>query len=246
VRVIIYKGLNRTETQRERGGSLGYAAAFERLIRYISDQLPENEVIGEALRREVRMYPEVAIRELAANALIHQDFRLAGTGPTIELFADRIEFTNPGVPLIDPLRFIDEPPRSRNETLASFMRRVNICEERGSGIDKVIAAVEAYQLPAPNFSVTECHTKAILYAHRPWAGMDRDARIRASYQHACLQYVSNQKLTNTSLRKRFGISDENYSMVSRVIGDSIDSGLIKPHDAENASRRHASYVPFWA
>jgi predicted HTH transcriptional regulator len=45
----------------------------------------------------------------------------------------------------------DTPPRSRNESLASLMRRFRICEERGSGIDKVVFLVELYQLPAPLF-----------------------------------------------------------------------------------------------
>jgi predicted HTH transcriptional regulator len=52
---------------------------------------------------------------------------------------DRIEITNPGEPLVDPQRFVDSPPKSRNEVLASLMRRFRICEERGSGIDKVIS-----------------------------------------------------------------------------------------------------------
>jgi len=72
-----------------------------------------------------------------ANGLIHQDFTINGTGPTIEVFPDRIEITNTGTPLIDTLHFIDQPPRSRNEALAAMMRRLNICEERGSGIEKV-------------------------------------------------------------------------------------------------------------
>ena len=67
----------------------------------------------------------------------------------IEIFDDRIEITNPGEPLVDTQRFLDSPPKSRNETLASLMRRVGICEERGSGIDKVVFQVELYQLPAP-------------------------------------------------------------------------------------------------
>ena len=50
-------------------------------IAYINDQLPQNEQIGQALRREVRMFPEIAIRELVANALIHQDFNVTGAGP---------------------------------------------------------------------------------------------------------------------------------------------------------------------
>jgi len=107
------------------------------------------------------MYPEIAIRELVANALIHQDFTIRGTGPMIEIFSDRMEITNPGIPLIDTLRFIDEPPQSRNEALASFMRRVNICEEQGSGIDKIILQVKMFQLPAPDFIVTSKHTKSM-------------------------------------------------------------------------------------
>lgn len=72
--------------------------------------------------------------------------------------------TNPGKPLIEPIRFIDEPPRSRNEDLAAFMRRINICKERGSGIDKVIDSVEAFQLPAPLFKVTNNNiSKALIY-----------------------------------------------------------------------------------
>ncbi|MCK5342291.1 MAG: putative DNA binding domain-containing protein, partial [Candidatus Heimdallarchaeota archaeon] len=178
-RVIIYKGSNRVETIKEQGGSKGYAIGFEGLVTYINDQLPQNEHIEKAFRKEVRMYPEIAIRELVANALIHQDFTLTGTGPKIEIFTDRMEISNPGKPLIDTLRFIDEPPQSRNEKLVSLMRRMNICEERGSGIDKVIFQVEAFQLPAPDFRVTEHHTIAVLYGPRPLSQMDKVDRIRA-------------------------------------------------------------------
>jgi ATP-dependent DNA helicase RecG len=62
-----------------------------------------------------------------ANALIHQDFSVTGTGPMVEVFANRMEITNPGLPLVSTQRFLDSPPRSRNEQLASFMRRVGIC-----------------------------------------------------------------------------------------------------------------------
>ncbi|MDB3936419.1 hypothetical protein N9383_06865 [Granulosicoccus sp.] len=36
-----------------------------------------------------------------------------------------------------------------NEALAALMRRFGICEERGSGIDKVVMQVELLQLAAP-------------------------------------------------------------------------------------------------
>jgi len=213
--------------------------------RYINEQIPQNEHIGQALRREVRMYPEIAIRELVANALIHQDFNATGTGPMVEIFADRIEITNPGTPLIDTLRFIDEPPQSRNEILAGLMRRLNICEERGSGVDKVISSVEAFQLPAPDFTTTAAHTKSTLFAYRPLARMDKNDRIRACYQHAVLCVVSNDRMTNASLRKRFSIKDKNYSVASRIIRETIDEKLVKPYDPDNKSGKHISYVPFW-
>jgi predicted HTH transcriptional regulator len=156
VRVVIYKGANRVDTTQEVMGNKGYASGFTGLIKFINSQLPENEHLGQALRTKVRMYPEIAIRELVANALVHQDFSLTGTGPLIEIFSDRVEITNPGVPLIDTQRFLDAPPQSRNDALGAFMRRVGICEERGSGIDKVVAQIEVFQLPAPG-----------LYGYRP-------------------------------------------------------------------------------
>ena len=215
-------------------------------MRYINDQLPQNEEIGEALRKEVRMYPQIAIRELVANALIHQDFHITGAGPTVEIFSDRMEIINPGVPLIDILRFIDEPPRSRNERLAALMRRMSICEERGSGIDKVILHIEMFQLPAPNFRASNDSTIAILYGPRKFSQMNREERIRACYQHACLQHVSGLQMTNASLRKRLGIKDTNYPAASRIIRDTINDELIKSKIAGLSSKKDAKYLPFWA
>jgi predicted HTH transcriptional regulator len=222
IRVVVYNNANRVETIREQTGLKGYGVGFEGAMSFINNLLPENEIIDNALRKSVRLYPEIAIRELVANAIIHQDFTIRGTGPMIEIFSDRIEVSNPGIPLIDPLRFIDEPPQSRNEALASFLRRINICEERGSGVDKVIFQVEFNQLPAPEFSVTSNHTKATLFAHKDFAEMDKLDRIRACYQHACLRYVSNDFLTNKSLRERFSIAKKNHSMASRIIADTVE------------------------
>ena len=246
VRVIIYKGASRVETLREQPGSKGYANGFEGLIRYINEQLPANEVLGQAFRREVRMYPEIAIRELVANALIHQDFSVTGDGPKVEIFEDRVEITNPGRPLIDTLRFVDEPPQSRNEHLAGLMRRMNICEERGSGIDKTLFQIELHQLPAPDFRVTDLHTVAVLFASMPLQRMEKPDRIRACYLHACLKRVSNDVMTNESLRKRLDMPEKDYPKASRIIRETIEAGLVKPFDPDSKSRKHAKYLPFWA
>lgn len=246
LRIIIYRGDNRVQTLKEHSDDKGYAVGFEEAVRYINDQLIKKEDIDQAFRTIIRTYPELAVRELVANALIHQDFTVTGAGPTVEIFADRLEITNPGRPLIDPLRFIDEPPRSRNEAIASVMRRVNICEERGSGIDKVISTVESFHFPAPDFRITDGSTVAVLLGPRDFFRMDREDRIRACYQHACLLYVSGKRMTNATLRHRLQIKDSNYPMASRIIRDTVTAKLIKPYSRGSESKKDASYVPFWA
>lgn len=245
-RVIVYQGINRIKTKKEQADTKGYAIGFEGLIKYITDQLPTNEVIEKALRKEVSVYSPLAIRELVANAIIHQDFSIKGTSPIVEIFDNRIEITNPGKPLIDPLRFLDHSPESRNELLARFMRRLNICEERGSGIDKVVFECEYFQLPAPSFIVGDNFTRAILYAPLTLRQMDKQDKVRACYLHACLKYVSGELMTNQSLRERFGIAEQNYPMASRIISDTIEAKFIKDYDPESKSKKYAKYLPFWA
>lgn len=245
VRVVLYKGKDRLETIREQAGGKGYASGFEGLIGFIDNLLPRNEVIGKALRKDVPMYPELSVRELVANAIIHQDFTLRGTGPIIEIFSDRMEISNPGIPLVNVERFLDSPPRSRNEALASFMRRVGVCEERGSGIDKVVSQTELYQLPAPVIEVSNEHTKVTLYSYKPFNKMEKEEKIHAAYLHASLKYVSKDFMTNTSLRHRFGLDEKNSSTASRIIRDAVEANKIKPFDSETAPR-YMKYIPFWA
>jgi predicted HTH transcriptional regulator len=245
MRVVVYDGKGRIRTLREQEGRKGYASGFAGLIDYINALLPRNEVIGKALREEVPMYPDLAVRELVANALIHQDFSVTGSGPMVEVFADRMEITNPGLPLVKVERFLDSPPRSRNEQVASYMRRMGICEERGSGVDKVVCETEFYQLPAPSFETPDGSTRAVLFAHTAYKDMDSRDRSRACYLHACLRYVQRDPMTNSSLRERFGIAPENSAMVTRVIKEAVAEGLVKPFDPDQG-RRHAKYLPFWA
>ena len=244
VRVIFYKGNNRIHAIKEQLGAKGYAVGFESLIDYINANIPVNEEIGKAVRVDIPMYPPIAIREFVANALIHQDFSIGGTSPMIEIFETRMEITNPGKPLISTLRFIDHAPRSRNEQLASVMRRMNFCEERGSGVDRAIEQCEIYQLPAPDFCDGDDFTRVTLFAPKTMRQMNREDKIRACYQHCCLLYVTGEKMTNETLRKRLDISPENYPIASRIITETINAGLIRL-DENSKSRKFAQYIPNW-
>jgi ATP-dependent DNA helicase RecG len=244
-RVIVYEGMNKLKTKLDKPGTKGYAVGFQGLVEFINSQVPTNEVIEQALRKEVKMFPEIAVRELVANALIHQDFTESGTSVMVEIYSDRMEISNPGKPFISPDRFIDEY-QSRNERLADLMRRLGICEEKGSGVDKVIQAAEAFQLPAPDFRVGEKRTSVLLYGHKDFEDMDRNDRIRATYQHCCLRYVMNEKMTNQSLRERFRLSEKKTESASRAIRDAVEADKIKLADPEQTSLRYRHYIPFWA
>lgn len=245
IRVIKYQGNNKLNTEFEQEGVKGYAVGFQGLVKYIMKNIPRNEVIKDALRKDVSLYPEIAIRELIANALIHQDLTISGTNPMIEIYDNRIEVTNNGKPLIDVLRLIDYQPKSRNEKLANLMRIIGICEERGSGIDKVIASIEVYQLPAPKFIAEQDYFKVIIFAPLPFEDMDREDRVRATYQHCCLKFMNQESMTNSTLRERFGLSDKQHSKASKIISDTLEAQLIKPSDPNNRSNKHIKYIPFF-
>ena len=244
-RVISYDGTGKTSTLRDHIVTRGYAASFEHILELVELQTPVREVIERALRREERAYPSVAVRELIANALIHQDLHTYGASVMIELYADRIEISNPGQPDIQFDRFIDGY-QCRNEPMADLMRRLGLCEEKGSGIDKVIRAVEEDHLPALEYRVDSVRTSCILRGPRPFSEMDRGDRIRACYQHCCLRYVSGVPMTNQSLRERFRLSESQYGSVSHVIAATLAAGQIKMDSATAHSKRYARYLPSWA
>jgi ATP-dependent DNA helicase RecG len=244
-RVVIYEGTDKLKTRNEITGVKGYAVGFDGLVDFVHSAAPQNRFIEEVVREEVKMFPEQALRELIANALVHQDLLATGTSVMIEMFSDRIEISNPGIPPIKVERFIDEN-RSRNEQLANLMRLFGICEEKGSGIDKVVKAAEDSQLPAPDFRVGDTRTTAVLFTYQDFADMSKTDRIRACYQHCCLLYVNNKRMSNQTLRERFNLSETQTATVSQIIGYTKEAGLIKADQSETNSTRYARYLPFWA
>ena len=245
LRVIHYKGRGRTVAQREDRFNEGYASGFESMVRHIMALVPASETIAGVFRQNSIMFPEVAVRELLANALIHQDLHATGMEPMVEIFDERMEISNLGRPLVDTDRFVNSQPQSRNEPIASLMHRFNICEKRGSGIGKVISEIEMKQMPAPRFDAEERFTRVTLFARKPLSKMDKSERVRACYLHACLKWANGSFLTNASLRERFGVEGKNRAMVSRYIREAVNAGMIKPYNAE-AKKGQMKYMPDWA
>ena len=248
VRIVVYDGLNKSKAKGEQEGVKGYAVGFAGILTFLSTVLPQSEIIERALRTKRTVYPVIALRELVANALIHQDFSVSGTGPMIEIFDDRIEISNPGglLPSKQLDRLIGTQPESRNESLARAFRRYQICEERGSGLLKAGIEIELYGLPPMDFSAGANFFKVILYSPRTFAQMSARERMEACYQHSVLKHYSDSAMTNRSLRERLKMPEKQRAMVSVLIQEAVTAGRIKPANPENKSRKFMEYVPFWA
>jgi len=247
-RVIVYDGFNKVKTRSDTTGRFGYALTFQNLMGFVCKVLPKSEVIEQALREEAPLYPELALREIIANALIHQDFTISGSRPLIEVFNDRIEITNPGnlLPSKSIERIIGTQPESRNERLASLFRMLRICEQRGSGLVRAALQIEVFGLPPIKFEEQSNHFKVTLSAPKTFAQMSISERLNACYQHALLKYCSNSTMTNKSLRERLKMPEKQRSMVSRLIQEALDEGLVAPANPENASKKYTEYIPAWA
>ena len=243
IRVIQYQGKDRMSMLKEEVIEKGYVVGFEGMIKFIEALIPTQEIIVEAIREKKSAYPMLAIRETVANALIHQDFSVSGTGP-VEVFANRIEITNSGIPLIDVKRIIDNPPKSRNEKLASIMRRLRMCEELGTGWDKIVISCEMLQLPAPKIDLFAESIKVTLFSEMPFSSISPEDKLWACYLHACILHVKGEQLTNSSLRERFGLKQSSSGSVSRLIKEAVEQKLIKPLDPDTAPR-HMKYIPIW-
>ncbi len=245
IRIVQYEDNSRLSIQKEETMTDGYAVSLEKAVKYVSTLLPEKEDINTIRRTTNSAFPLPAIREAIANAIIHQDFFIAGAGPVIEIFGNRIEVTNPGTPLVEIMRIIDNPPKSRNEKLAALMRRLRMCEELGRGWDRMVITCELQRLPAPRIQIYQDSTKVSLFSHYEFSNIPMEDKLWSTYLHACIRYVEGEALTNSSLRERFGLKETSSGMVSRLIKEAQEQKLIKPIDPQTA-RRYMKYIPLWA
>lgn len=245
LRVVQYRGINRLIIQKSESFIQGYAICFENVVRYVNALLPSNEDVNAVRLSTTSKSPLPSVREAIANSLIHQDLYITGASTVVEIFDNRIEVTNPGAPLVDVLRIIDNPPKSRNEKLASLMRRLKMCEELGRGWDRMVLACEAQFLPAPRIEVFQDSTKVTLFSEMEFSNIPLEDKLWSCYLHSCLMYIQGDALTNKSLRDRFNVKETSAGSISRLIKESVTEGRIKPLDPKTA-KRYMRYIPSWA
>jgi ATP-dependent DNA helicase RecG len=255
ITVAAYHGVMRYERKVivKRRFDSGYASAVNSVLDEVVNVLPHYDQSWNS-EGMVTDYPRLAARELLVNCMIHQDLRHLLVdqdrqhpcqGPTIEIFEDRIEFSNVGSPLVDRERILNCSPKARNTAIVSMMQKMGHAEGTGMGIERVVTMAETLHLRPPSFlPLYERGTLAILYPHKPIERWNVGERTQACYMHACLKYLKGEEMTNSSLRERLGVDETERGTASNAIREALSKGKIK--SVNTASKRYASYLPFWA
>ena len=238
-----YEGNNNLIMTNEKRSEAGYAVEFDDLLDWLENNSSKEKIVSSRTR-EVS-YPRVAIREFLANIMVHQDFSIKGMQLTVEIFANRIVFTNPGSLLNDANRLIDLPPHSRNEDLAQAMLQVDLCERRGSGFDRAVAGIEEMCLPPYKVENGSNFTRVTMFPKKAFKDMTPQEKVQACYQHACLLFENGEELNNQSLRERFDLDKNKSSVASRIIAEAITEGLLKQADEENEAKKFSTYIPYY-
>jgi predicted HTH transcriptional regulator len=127
---------------------------FDNALKTILSKLPIRSKIESTSgkRLDYLAIPEVAIREAIANAIAHRDYTTYKGRIQIDIYADRIEFANPGRSLVPLDQLETTHPETRNPLLMSYLRDLNITEHRGRGIRTIKNSLKAAGLAEPTFS----------------------------------------------------------------------------------------------
>ncbi len=174
-------------------------------------------VVG--LGREDRWeYPEEAVRELVANALMHRDYHsLAhGTQVRVALYPDRLEVSSPGGlhgPVSREDLFTESVSSSRNARLAKLLEDVEVeptgrtvCENRGSGLLATAAALRDAGMEPPQIFDAVREFRMVIKNH----GLLDDEAVAWLSTIDTAQFNDRQRLALAFLRRNQKITNQQY------------------------------------
>ena len=123
----------------------------------------EQELMVGLLRVGVPDYPEKALREGLANALIHRDYQLLGA-VHFQWHENRIEISSPGgfPEGVHLGNLLVTAPRPRNPLLADAFKRAGIVDRTARGIDTIFAEQLRNGRPAPSYERSQLSTVVLV------------------------------------------------------------------------------------
>jgi len=152
IQCAVFKGTSRNMfiDKREYTGTL--QEQIEEAYQFVLRNINLNATVTGMYRVEKYELPIEGIRELICNAVIHRSY-LDEACIQVALFDDRLEVTSPGL-LFGGLSIEDlkeGQSRPRNRGIASAFVAMNVIEQWGTGIPRIIEMCKEYNLPEPDF-----------------------------------------------------------------------------------------------
>lgn len=196
-------------------------AMLEDVEKHILAGLRKASLIEGMFRRDIPEYPQIAIREVLANAFAHRDYSVSvrGTPIDVKLFADRLEVRSPGgLHGTVTLDNIEEEHTTRNARLMRILEDIHIVENRGSGVKAMVGALRAANLEPPSF---DDRRASFLVTFRNHTLMNPDG-VRWLNQFASRPLNDRQRIALVYLRQNERMGNADYRRLNRV--DSLLAG----------------------
>ncbi len=202
--------------------------------------------IDGLLRTDIPEYPRAAIREALVNAVAHRDYSgyVRGSQVQVKLFANRLEVRSPGGLFGDvTVETLEERQSTRNRRLMQLLEYQGLVENRGSGIDSMIAEMRAAHMEPPRFrddrsafTVTfSSHTLLLTSEGIEWLNaVAAHLKLNERQKLALLYLRHNHRLTNSEYRRL------HHGLDSREAGRELQ-GLVRAEAATMKGSRGGSF-----
>jgi predicted HTH transcriptional regulator len=165
IRLGRFLGKDKSQIIDQQALEVPIAIALEPIISFIGRHTSVAAEIGETRRKDIPQYPPAVIREAVMNALLHTDYSIKGASIQIAIFDDRIEITNPGC-LPFGLSFqaaLSGVSQLRNRVIGRVFRELNLIEQWGSGLGRMISICQKQGMRTPKFEELGNFFRTTLY-----------------------------------------------------------------------------------
>lgn len=204
IRCARFKGLTKEKFVDQQEIFLNLPSAIAETLAFIAKNTPLEGVIGKIRRQDIREYPPLALREAVINAILHSDYSIKGCHIQIAIFDDRIEFTNPGgLPFGQTIqKALAGFSKLRNRVIGRVFRELNLIEQWGSGLQRILALCKKKGLKTPLIEEQNNQFRLILY------GKLTQQHQLLAWEESLIHYlVKKQSITTRDAAKVWNISD---------------------------------------
>lgn len=194
--------------------------AVESAVAFIERHTRQGIEIGRIRRRDIPEYPVEAVREAVINSVVHADYSIGGAGIKIAIFDDRIEITNPG---LLPFGLTLEAAlagvsRLRNRVIGRAFRELELIEQWGTGLGRIMGACARAGLPVPRFEELGANFRITLFNERV------TAHVYPDWQKGLMEFMAEQgNISTQSAAKLWQVSDRTARTRLRRL---VDQGLL--------------------